>query len=64
MAPSTSTATAPSQRARDEVNQTYLSSSPTDGNVADCSCRWAYLEKNVDNVMNKLQEGLDMKTYM
>lgn len=25
---------------------------------------WAYLEKNVDNVMNKLQEGLDMKTYM
>lgn len=26
--------------------------------------RWTYLELNVDNVMNKLQEGLDMKTYM
>jgi hypothetical protein len=26
--------------------------------------RWAYLEKNVNNVMTKLQEGLDMKTYM
>jgi cullin 1 len=25
---------------------------------------WAYLEKNVDNVMNNLQDGLDMKTYM
>lgn len=24
--------------------------------------RWSYLEKNVDNVMWKLEEGLDMKT--
>lgn len=28
---------------------------------ADLS-RWSYLEKNVDNVMWKLEEGLDMKT--
>jgi hypothetical protein len=28
------------------------------------SSRWTYLEKNVNNVMTKLQEGLDMKTYM
>ena len=26
--------------------------------------RWTYLEKNIDNVMWNLQEGLDMKTYM
>ena len=47
MAPGTPTASAPVQRARDDLDAT-----------------WGYLEKNVDNVMNKLQEGLDMKTYM
>jgi len=26
--------------------------------------RWTYLEKNIDNVMWRLQEGLDMKTYV
>ena len=30
----------------------------------DLDQTWTYLEKNVDNVMNRLQEGLDMKTYM
>ncbi|KAK4948142.1 ubiquitin ligase (cullin) of SCF [Elasticomyces elasticus] len=30
----------------------------------DLSSTWTYLEKNLDNVMTKLQEGLDMKTYM
>jgi hypothetical protein len=34
------------------------------GHLLTCCCSWTYLEKNVDNVMNKLQEGLDMKTYM
>jgi hypothetical protein len=31
------------------------------GDEADLN-RWSYLEKNVDNVMWKLEEGLDMKT--
>ncbi|KIW73647.1 hypothetical protein PV04_01746 [Phialophora macrospora] len=30
----------------------------------DLDSTWTYLEKNVNNVMTKLQEGLDMKTYM
>ena len=30
----------------------------------DLDSTWTYLEKNVDNVMWKLQEGLNMKTYM
>ncbi|KAL2415597.1 Cullin-1 [Exophiala dermatitidis] len=30
----------------------------------DLDTTWTYLEKNVNNVMTKLQEGLDMKTYM
>jgi hypothetical protein len=34
------------------------------GHLLTCCYSWTYLEKNVDNVMNKLQEGLDMKTYM
>jgi len=31
---------------------------------ANLTLRWTYLEKSVNNVMTKLQEGLDMKTYM
>ncbi|EXJ89285.1 Cullin 1 [Capronia epimyces CBS 606.96] len=30
----------------------------------DLDSTWTYLEKNVDNVLTKLQDGLDMKTYM
>jgi cullin 1 len=30
----------------------------------DLDSTWSYLEKNIDNVMWRLQEGLDMKTYM
>ena len=30
----------------------------------DLDSTWTYLEKNIDNVMWRLQEGLDMKTYM
>ncbi|KIX05738.1 uncharacterized protein Z518_03710 [Rhinocladiella mackenziei CBS 650.93] len=47
MAPAAGTASAPANRARDDLDST-----------------WAYLEVNVNNVMTKLQEGLDMKTYM
>jgi hypothetical protein len=32
--------------------------------TANTKPRWTYLEKSVNNVMTKLQEGLDMKTYM
>ncbi|KIV98167.1 hypothetical protein PV10_01847 [Exophiala mesophila] len=30
----------------------------------DLHTTWSYLEDNINNVMTKLQEGLDMKTYM
>src|ERR1700709_1500132 len=30
----------------------------------DLDSTWTYLEKNIDNVMWRLEEGLDMKTYM
>ena len=37
---------------------------PADRARDDLDQTWTYLEKNVDNVMNRLQDGLDMKTYM
>ncbi|RMD41801.1 hypothetical protein DV735_g3298, partial [Chaetothyriales sp. CBS 134920] len=40
------------------------SSTPVPRPRADLNATWTYLEENVDNVMNKLQDGLDMKTYM
>ncbi len=40
---------------------TFFLGSIKEKHKADLS-RWSYLEKNVDNVMWKLEEGLDMKT--
>ncbi|RMZ76191.1 hypothetical protein DV737_g4936, partial [Chaetothyriales sp. CBS 132003] len=40
------------------------SSTPVPRPRDDLNATWTYLEENVDNVMNKLQDGLDMKTYM
>lgn len=37
---------------------------PADRARDDLDQTWTYLEKNVDNVMNRLKDGLDMKTYM
>ena len=60
---STQSTMPPSARERDDLDATLAPSftDPTIGNDTDHS-RWSYLEKNVDNVMWKLEDGLDMKT--
>jgi len=40
----------------------FLSGTPL--NKDDLQETWAFLEKGIDNVMLKLEEGVDMKTYM
>jgi len=52
------------QRARDDIEGTLVSSIDSCLRLLTICRRWSYLQKNVDNVMNKLQDGLDMKTYM
>lgn len=63
MAPAT-TASAPANRARDDLDSTYVDLVCRFSYTANPEPRWTYLEKSVNNVMTKLQEGLDMKTYM
>jgi len=58
------TANVPVQRARDDIEGTLVSSIDSCLRLLTICRRWSYLQKNVDNVMNKLQDGLDMKTYM